>query len=130
MSSFDKGFLNLVLKFKIFFDPRKFHFDLIWIFFLISCYYCFRHYQNKFLLLCNFLVHQTSLFKWFFQQKMAVDISFFKCIFSLLHCTIKRRLFFSLRLFQNPFVDFKIKLNYFFFCQVLQSIEESKRKNK
>ena len=27
MSSFDKGFLNLVFKFKIFFDPRKFHFD-------------------------------------------------------------------------------------------------------
>ena len=27
MSSFDKGFLNLVFKFKILFDPRKFHFD-------------------------------------------------------------------------------------------------------
>ena len=27
MSSFDKGFLNLVFKFIIFFDPRKFHFD-------------------------------------------------------------------------------------------------------
>ena len=27
MSSFDKGFLNLDFKFKILFDPRKFHFD-------------------------------------------------------------------------------------------------------
>ena len=27
MSSFDKGFLNLVFKFKILFDPRNFYFD-------------------------------------------------------------------------------------------------------